>query len=394
MTRQRLIFATFLLVCLAGLWFLRAQLTQERPQVTRLEARPELLDDAEPVIELSAAEDDQPEALEPTERPATTLERMEMEVAAISEAPPADFSCNQAPVREVTESTGPRIYQWRDENGRLHFGDSPPPGIVTTEFDARQATTLDYFQLQVEFRGGSSVPYFRGQIQAQANSMYEILADLLGEDRLKQVELNVIVFSDNSSYREYANSVGGAALANAGGFYSNASNEAVTFLYDSEEQTLEVSRHEAAHVILNGLLATGPLWLHEGMAEYFEQLSIQQQLTRIAPNDDWLILARNAVETGYMSNLQDFLDATPEQWRSGEEAMNYALGWSLVYFMLSNNDGRRALTALLQQTADAYCTAISSVPPLSQAYPGGLTELQEDFFAWLMDDSLKRSHNY
>jgi hypothetical protein len=352
MTRQRIIFAVFLLGCIFGFVYLRQQLqTEPPPQVTRLEARPEFLEGAGPDISLLMTEEE-PEGdglyVDPADIPLTTLERMEVEAALVAEAPMLDFSCNQAPIREVTEVSGPRIYQWRDEQGRLHFGDTPSPNLQSTEFNSRQGSTPDYFQLDVEFRGGNALPYFRGQIESQATSMYEILADLLGEDRLKQVDLNVIIFGDNASYRDYAASVGGTALANAGGFYSNASNEALTFLYEDQAQTLAVSRHEAAHVILNGLLATGPLWLHEGMAEYFELLSIEQQVSQITPNMEWLNLARAAVDSAYFSDIATFLDASPEQWRSGQEAMNYALGWSLVYFMLDNNEAQRAFISLLQ----------------------------------------------
>ncbi len=400
MNRQRLVFAIFLLACVFGFWYLRGQLQTEVPQVTRLEARPELLEDAPPTIELlleqEVVEEDAAVLLPEEEVPLTTLERMELEVALMAEAPPPDYSCVQTPIREVTESAGPRIYQWRDEQGRLHFGDTPPPNLQSTEFDSRQGATRNYFQLSVEFRGGDALPYFRGQIESQATSMYEILADLLGDDRLKQVDMNVIIFSDNTGYRDYAASVGGSALANAGGFYSNASNEAVTYLYEDEQQTLAVSRHEAAHVILNGLLATGPLWLHEGLAEYFELLSIEQQATQIAPSDEWLSLARTAINTGYFSDLALFLDASPEQWRSGQEAMNYALAWSLVYYMLDTNnpDARRTFTALLQQTADAFCTEISSSALMNLSYPGGLAALQVEFSEWVLDEAPRRNHYY
>lgn len=106
--------------------------------------------------------------------------------------------------------------------------------------------------------------------------MYEILADMVGQARLKQVDLNVVIFPDWNSYLEYATAVSGQEMVNSGGFYTNASNEAVTYSYADDEQTLAVTRHEAAHVILNGMLAAGPLWLHEGLAEYFELLSMRQ----------------------------------------------------------------------------------------------------------------------
>ena len=39
--------------------------------------------------------------------------------------------------------------------------------------------------------------------------MYEILAGMVGQARLKQVDLNVVIFPDWSSYLEYATAVAG-----------------------------------------------------------------------------------------------------------------------------------------------------------------------------------------
>lgn len=183
-------------------------------------------------------------------------------------------------------------------------------------------------------------------------------------------------------------------MVNSGGFYTNANNQAVTYIYQDDQQTLAVTRHEATHVILNGMLAAGPLWLHEGLAEYFELLSMRQQYTQITPNEDWLNLARSSIDSGYPASLADYLDAPPEEWRGQRQAVNYALGWSLVYFLLDNNAGRRAFSALLQKLADDYCTPTNSTVQLNLNYPGGIPALEEDFYAWLNDDADKRAHTY
>ena len=392
---SRLVFIIFLLACVGGLWYLRDRLTPPAPDVTPYAARPELLDTSVALVDaeettVAASADDVPGRQ-------SALQRMEAALAAepaIDEEAIPDFSCAMSPVREVVEARSNRIYQWRDANGQLHFSDSPPADVVAAEFDAREPATLEYFRLEIDFRGGNAVPFFRNQVQAQVTSMYRILSDMLGNERLKQVDLDVIIFPDRNSYQQYAAATGGEALANSGGFYTNATNEAVTYAYEDDEETLAVTRHEAAHVMLNGMLAAGPLWLHEGLAGYFEQLSMRQQFTRIAPNNDWLQLARSSLGAGYPASLSDYLDAAPEDWRGARQPVHYALAWSLVYFLLDHGDGRRALSALLQRTADDYCTETNSVVQLNLNYPGGLPALQENFYAWLDDDEPKRAHTY
>ncbi len=395
MNKQRLSFAAFLLICIYGLWYLQKQLTPERPDVTPYAARPELMDDAPALVSaIQASPEEAQLAIDTAALRQTAQQRMEAAAdQEIIEAGP-DFSCNMAPIREVTETRSNQIYQWRDENGQLHFSDTPPPGLVAEIFDARQGNTIEYFQLNIDFRGTNTLPFFRNQIQAQATSMYKILADMLGQSRLKQVELNVVIFPDWNSYLEYATVAVGPEMVNSGGFYTNATNEAVTYSYADDEQTLAVTRHEAAHVILNGMLAAGPLWLHEGLAKYFEMLSMRQQYSQVSPNLDWLALATSSIDTGYPASLADFLDLSPQEWRGEAQAVHYALGWSLVYFMLDNNDGKRALIALMQKLADDYCTPTNSTVQLNLSYPGGIPALQEDFYAWLDDEADKRNHTY
>jgi hypothetical protein len=236
MNKQRLSFAAFLLICIYGLWYLQKQLSPERPDVTPYAARPELMDDAPALVSaIQASPEEAQLAIDTAALRQTAQQRMEAAAdQEIIEAGP-DFSCNMATIREVTETRSNQIYQWRDENGQLHFSDTPPPGLEAETFDARQGNTIEYFQLNTDFRGTNTLPFFRNQIQAQATSMYEILADMLGQSRLKQVELNVVIFPDWNSYLEYATMAVGPEMVNSGGFYTNATNEAVTYSYADDE---------------------------------------------------------------------------------------------------------------------------------------------------------------
>lgn len=127
MNKQRLTFAGFLLICIYGLWYLQQQLTPDRPDVTPYAARPELLEDA-PALITSVDIDTEESQLSIDAAALRQSAQQRMEAAAGQadmEALP-DFSCNMAPVREVTSTRSNQIYQWRDENGLLHFSDSPP----------------------------------------------------------------------------------------------------------------------------------------------------------------------------------------------------------------------------------------------------------------------------
>ncbi|MEX2366845.1 MAG: DUF1570 domain-containing protein, partial [Pseudohongiellaceae bacterium] len=179
---------------------------------------------------------------------------------------------------------------------------------------------------------------------------------------------------------------------NTGGYYSSGNNTAVTYRYAEDEMTLAVARHEAVHVILYGMLGITPMWLNEGLAEYFEQLSISSQYSRIDSNERWLAMARAAVDGGYPARFRDFLSLSNKQWNAEFVESNYALAGSFVYFLMESRQGRTALSAIMGELAKNYCRSVNSVGIFEQRYPGGLVQLRRDFYDWLNDSRQKRPH--
>jgi Domain of unknown function (DUF4124)/Protein of unknown function (DUF1570) len=294
----------------------------------------------------------------------------------------------------VTQATTAAVYRWTDANGQTHFSDKQPTATNAAVYEPQMQKRLDYFDLSIENKGKVQVPFFQTQLTALANGMYAILTDLLGQARLKQVKLNFVLFPDADSYYAYMQSVTGLYLPNTEGFYTPANNEAVTYVFADPARTLEAAKHEGTHVIASGILGDVPFWLNEGLAEYFSKLSVQAQYREVGVQETWLQLARTTVSGGYPTQLKDFLALDVDGWRSEREAEHYALGWSLVYFLLSSPQGRSALAPLLQNLADHYCQPTDSTALLAQSYSGGLDRLQQDFYTWLSASDEKKPHVY
>jgi hypothetical protein len=306
----------------------------------------------------------------------------------------AEQVCALPATQAVTTPAEPSIYRWTDADGVTHFSDAQPPGAAAERYDPDTAARPAYFALNIDYRGRSSVPFFRDELTAQATGIYKILADLLGSARLRQVNLNIVLLADEAAYLQYALASTGRNLASTGGFYSSATNEAVTYLYTERARTTEVSRHEATHVIATGILGIVPLWLNEGLAEYFAGLSVQGQYSQVGVRAHLLQLARATRASGYPGTLRDFLTLDAAGWNSAWLENHYALGWALVYFLMDSNDGHAALAALMQQMADQYCRPLNGVATLAQAYPGGLAALEQQFYAWLDRPGTKTPHIY
>lgn len=300
--------------------------------------------------------------------------------------------CFKQQTSVVTQTSAPRIYRWMDDKGVVHFDDKPSEGAA--EYQPQMRSQAEYFDLEIENRGNAQAPFFQAQLTSQANGIYRILSNMLGPDRLRQVRLHLLLFPDAPSYYSYGQAAVGMDLSKTTGFYTPHNNQAVTYVANDREQTLESASHEGTHVIVAGILGSTPFWLNEGLAEYFAELRVQAQYAEVHVKADWLWLARKSVSEGYPAKLEDVLSLQAEGWRSDKQAEHYAIGWSLVYFLMGSQQGRATLSQLMQGLADSYCKSFDASAALAQAYDGGLRALQRDFYAWLADPAEKRLHVY
>lgn len=305
------------------------------------------------------------------------------------------YSCT-TPARKVSKTDTLKHYTWTDEDGGVHFS-SEDPGLADVEtFDSSLRSELNYFNLNIEFKGGSSVSYLENRLSAQLKSMYKILAGLLDEDNLKQVDLNLVIYPDRTSYLKYATKSGGANMATSGGFYSSAKNEAVTYQYANDENTFATARHEGLHVILQGILGNSPNWLNEGLAEYFERMTMKSQYQLVDLDYGWLQKSAQSLNNGYPAKLSDYLLLQDKEWRANNnnDNVHYALGWSFVYFLLSTPEGKNSLSTIMNTSAEYPCDFIDTPALFDQSYPNGFSQLQTDFVKWFNDPEVSSPHRY
>ena len=305
-----------------------------------------------------------------------------------------EASCSVPPTEAVTTSVEQSIYRWTDASGKIHFSDKKPASSAAEIYNAEQPAELDYFDLTINYRGQNIVPFLHDQLNAQATSIYKIMSDFVGSDKLRHVKLDIVMFPDAESFHQYAAVSTGNNNPNTGGYYSTLTNEAVTYTYPDDARTMEVARHESTHVIAMGIMGKMPLWLNEGLAEYFSKLGVRSQFSQVGVHKEWLQLARATVESGYPNRFAEFLKLEPDGWRNANEANHYALAWSLVYYMLGTAQGKQALGKMMRQMAEQYCQPLDSAEALARSYPGGLNALEKELRAWLADDAVKAPHTY
>lgn len=106
--------------------------------------------------------------------------------------------------------------------------------------------------------------------EALFNELAQTQAELLHRLRLPPVEerIAVFLFADQGSYRRYLKEKFPDVPYRRALFYKG-SGPGVVLVYKSDELEIDV-RHECTHALLHASLPMVPLWLDEGLAEYFE----------------------------------------------------------------------------------------------------------------------------
>ncbi len=141
--------------------------------------------------------------------------------------------------------------------------------------------------------------------------------------------VNVYLFSDEASYRYYMHTTW-KDLPPRRAYFVGTSRELAVYSFISP-QVIEDLRHEFTHGILHATLQTVPLWLDEGLAEYFEVPSD----TPGAAHHAHLLELQRAKSEDWTPNLYRLESMTDFKDMSQRD---YAEAWAWTHFMLNNSE--------------------------------------------------------
>lgn len=280
--------------------------------------------------------------------------------------------CGRPRTKSRTDTGNMVVYRWTDDEGVTHMADQAPAHSIATVLDI-SGSRRD-FTYRIEEHGVKLPMQFSGQIAAGSKRIFDIWHFLLGEERLKQVEITVQLLAVEQFDLLWA--AQSSLTAPVSGFYTMSSNTAHV-RYDPERQAAAIatSFHEISHLVTASHLGVTPPWLNEGLAEYAETMQVTDQKATISPNQQHLRLLRSAS----LPTITEFLSMDRAAWSSSQIALNYAIAWSLIHHLMSTDIGRTAIRAVIREASDRFCKPFSAKAALASAYPGGLPHLESDW---------------
>lgn len=196
-------------------------------------------------------------------------------------------------------------------------------------------------------------PIFRELADLRDQVYKELRLPAPGSDTL----IHVYLFADKDGYENFMHS-NYKDLPDRRAFFMEARNgELLVFTFRSDRITLDL-RHELTHALLHSVLKDVPLWLDEGLAEYYE----------LPPS--WKGFNRTHVRVMRERGLRPDL-ARLEQLSEVKDmdADRYREAWAWVYLMLRGSPkAKEVLLAYLQQLRTKP-TAGALQPRLAEAVP-------------------------
>ena len=153
----------------------------------------------------------------------------------------------------------------------------------------------------------------------------------------------VFVFRTKRSFAPYRDAIFGQRDAKvSGGFLPSRLANFIVVDAEAEGGVNRVVHHELAHSFIRNTIPGLPLWLDEGLAEYYSTFTVRgDQVTIGWPIPDHVL----ALRRGPLVPIEQHFAVDHDSPAYNEEAragIFYAESWALVHYFLSGDDARRA----------------------------------------------------
>ncbi|MBD3645600.1 DUF4124 domain-containing protein [Alcanivorax sp.] len=280
------------------------------------------------------------------------------------------------------------IFQWRDENGKLHFGDRPPEQVDSEKVTPKTSPVMQELEITV-LRQDFTLPDGLHDSTLEAiRSIYRRYRSDFGLDLHGTAQVNLYLFEQQADFRQWMVERIGSSNANYAGVFIPSSNEVAVWRWGDDQDVAQTVLHESSHVLLYQLSPASPVWLHEGLAQYFQTLKVQPDgRLKVSPLTDAQARIRQWMNEGRLITLRQYLSLDDIQWRRMAhelDAIPYTVAWATTAFLMSKPVGRSTLRTLLQELEKT--DSRPTLRRIGEIYPGGLTRLEYDFFRWAQSD--------
>ncbi len=166
-----------------------------------------------------------------------------------------------------------------------------------------------------------------------------------GADTPAAVPTVVVVFNSARSFEPYVPRFNGKPIRLGGYFFSSDDMNLVAFADGKRDELLRTIFHEYVHLVIDNVSDGMPLWLNEGLAEYYSTFQVEAGgrgalVGRAIPAHLDLLTHRRHLTIPELLAV----DADSPSYNEGErQTLFYAQSWALVHMLVSGSPNRSPL---------------------------------------------------
>ena len=157
----------------------------------------------------------------------------------------------------------------------------------------------------------------------------------------------VVVFESRRSFEPYIPRYNGKPIKLGGYFFANNDMNIVALADGDRDSSLRTIFHEYVHVVTDNVSRGMPIWLNEGLAEYYSTFQVDESgrralVGRLIPSHLQLLNDRRHMSIAELLAVE----ASSASYNEGErQTLFYAQSWALVHMLVSGAPNRASLLA-------------------------------------------------
>lgn len=203
-----------------------------------------------------------------------------------------------------------------------------------------------YYRIHSNLSRDEVLPY--GKHMDAVYEQYDKRFRGLGQQQVEPMSL--YLFEDKQQYDRFLAEHDIDATHSGGMFFVTHRLQGLATWVDQRHRrkTFEVLQHEGFHQFAwHAIGAKLPVWLNEGLAQYFEHAVIADGRMSLGMTSAARIeKVRDALDRGTALGVEDMMQITADQWGKTlakdpqRASLLYAQAWSLTYFLIHGDQGR------------------------------------------------------
>src|SRR3954470_4845492 len=190
----------------------------------------------------------------------------------------------------------------------------------------------------------------------------------------------IIVFPNERAFAPFKPTYQGKRRTNVAGFFSPGANLNYILVQSGGAATDRIIFHEYAHLIVSNVMSNPPVWLNEGLAEFYSTFRLIDSGTQAQIGlaiADHLQLLRNSGRVP-LADLLRVDQGSPLYNETARASVFYAESWALTHMVLNGEPSRVAQLS-------AYLRAVANGVPEARAWEEtfGTARMEQDLQQYL-----------